>query len=281
MNPTIGIMQGRLSPPVGGRIQAFPAAHWREEFDIAARLGLDSIEWILESPLEENPLWQPAGVRELRRVIEATGVAIRFICADYFMEAPFVRMDGATRRRNQEVLRRAIDHAAALGAAGLEIPCVDASAIRSEAEEAELADALAPGLDAAQAAGVALGLETSLPPERFAALLARIGHPAVRANYDSGNSASLGYDPRAEFAAYGRLINNVHIKDRRLHGTTVPLGEGDTDIPLVLRLLAEVGYTGTLILQAARGADDVAVARGYKAQVEGWLRELAGTGGPS
>lgn len=275
MNPTIGIMQGRLSPPVGGRIQAFPAAHWREEFTTAAALGFDSIEWILESPLDENPFWRPEGLRELRAVCAATGVRVRFVCADYFMEAPFVRMDGGTLRRNREVLRRAIDHAAELGAEGIEIPCVDASAIHAEAEEVELAEALAPCLEAAQAARVAIGLETSLPPDRFRALLARIGHPAVRANYDSGNSASLGYDPREEFAAYGPLINNVHIKDRRLHGTTVPLGQGDTDIPLVLRLLAAAGYPGTLILQAARGADDVAAARGYKAQLEAWLRTLA------
>ena len=32
MLPSIGIMQGRLVPPVKGRIQAFPSERWRDEF---------------------------------------------------------------------------------------------------------------------------------------------------------------------------------------------------------------------------------------------------------
>ena len=44
----IGIMQGRLLPPVGEHIQAFPAKSWREEFAIARECGLGMIEWIFE-----------------------------------------------------------------------------------------------------------------------------------------------------------------------------------------------------------------------------------------
>ena len=36
----------------------------------------------------------------------------------------------------------------------------------------------------------------------------------IKVNYDSGNSASLGYDPTDEFAAYGERVGSVHIKDR-------------------------------------------------------------------
>ena len=35
-------------------------------------------------------------------------------------------------------------------------------------------------------------------------------------NYDTGNSASLGYDPSEEISVYGHRIINVHIKDRKL-----------------------------------------------------------------
>ena len=44
----IGFMQGRLSPQVGDRIQAFPRDHWREEFPIAERLGFPLMEWTLD-----------------------------------------------------------------------------------------------------------------------------------------------------------------------------------------------------------------------------------------
>ena len=75
----VGIMQGRLCPMVGGRIQAFPAAEWREEFGRAAAIGLSSIEWIFETPMEENPLWSDSGVEEILRLKDSTGVGVSFV----------------------------------------------------------------------------------------------------------------------------------------------------------------------------------------------------------
>jgi L-ribulose-5-phosphate 3-epimerase len=274
MNFPIGIMQGRLSPPVNGRIQAFPLTHWREEFVHAARLGFSSIEWIFESPVDSNPIWQDRGRAELCTVSRQSGVRVPFVCADYFMEVPLVRMSAAVLDSNRRVLAALIEYAAALHVRGIEIPCVDASAIRSAAEEDELIFALAPLLDLAREKGVELGLETSLPPERFRALLKRIGHPAIKANYDSGNSASLGYDPGEEIGAYGSWINNVHIKDRMLGGGTVPLGTGHADIPRLLALLNGIGYQGEFILQAARGTDDCGTAQRYKAQLADWAETV-------
>ena len=50
-------LQGRLSPVVDGKIQAFPWAHWRDEFPEAARLSLKLLEWTLDHDrLSENPL---------------------------------------------------------------------------------------------------------------------------------------------------------------------------------------------------------------------------------
>ncbi len=44
--PRIGIMQGRLVPPINNRIQCFPRDNWRIEFEYAAKAHLDCIEWI-------------------------------------------------------------------------------------------------------------------------------------------------------------------------------------------------------------------------------------------
>jgi hexulose-6-phosphate isomerase len=100
--------------------------------------------------------------------------------------------------------------------------------------------------------GVELHLETSLPPERFRELLARLDPQAVKVNYDIGNSAALGYDPDAEFAAYGERIGSVHVKDRMLHGSTVPLGHGHADFSACFSALRRIGYQGDFILQVAR-----------------------------
>lgn len=267
----IGIMQGRLSPPTGRRIQAFPGNGWQKEFFNAGELGLASIEWILESPLDENPLWTIDGINRIREQIDESGVRVDFVCADYFMESPMVRMSPGDSERNQSVLNLLIERAAALGVRGVEIPFVDASAIYSVAEEDELCRALESPLELAQRMNVTIGLETSLAPDRFEQLLRRINHPALRANYDIGNSASLGYDPGEEITAYGRWINNVHIKDRVRGGGTVKLGTGDADLPRVFKLLQDMDYSGSYTLQAARGADEITTVREYVRQVNLWI----------
>ena len=42
-----------------------------------------------------------------------------------------------------------------------------------------------------------------------------IGSEHVGVNYDTGNSASLGYDFEDEMNAYCKYILNIHVKDRK------------------------------------------------------------------
>ena len=42
----IGVMQGRLLPKYQGRYQAHPIGYWEDEFEIAASIGIDLIEFI-------------------------------------------------------------------------------------------------------------------------------------------------------------------------------------------------------------------------------------------
>ena len=50
---SFGVMQGRLSKQTGLGYQAFPMENWKNEFQIAEKLGLQHIEWIFDkhSPL--------------------------------------------------------------------------------------------------------------------------------------------------------------------------------------------------------------------------------------
>ena len=76
-----------------------------------------------------------------------------------------------------------------------------------------------------------------------------------------------------EIKAYGRRILNVHIKDRILHGTTVPLGQGNADIPKVLKELDSIGYNGNFILQTARAVDEnhTTILSQYRDQFIKWM----------
>jgi hexulose-6-phosphate isomerase len=160
----------------------------------------------------------------------------------------------------------------------IDVPFVDGSAIRNEDELAETADAILALADHAQACGVGVCLETSLEPFAFRRLLERIAHPAVRANYDMGNSAALGYHSRTEIETLGPWLATVHVKDRLRGGGSVPLGTGAADLPTVFAGLHRVGYAGPLILQTARGGDELENARANLARVQGWLAQaLAGS----
>jgi L-ribulose-5-phosphate 3-epimerase len=269
----IGIMQGRLTAPVDGRIQAFPADHWREEFRLAHEAGVSSIEWIYEAPARDrNPLCTDEGVHELRTLASRHHVAVRSVCADYFMQHTLVRADGADLDARLEHLRWLITRCRSAGIERIVLPFVDASEVRTPQEESALVDVLAAVEPDASAANVELHLEMSFAPVQFAAFLARVPG-AVRVNYDSGNSAALGYNPREEFAAYGRCIGSVHVKDRVRGGTTVPLGRGDADLPAVFAGLKDLDYRGDIILQVARGETgrEVEWARHHREFVEAAL----------
>ncbi len=252
----LGIMQGRLGPPESGRFQSFPRERWRDEFPIAARAGLETIEWIYDAYGEDvNPLSTDNGRAELLRLTELHGVLVQSVCADWFMDYPLVAVDGPTRTMRWQRLGWLMDVCAPLGITRIVVPFVDASAIRGSDDVRAVAEGLnglAPLIDQT---GVELHLETALAPGEFAALLGSVDHPGVRVNYDSGNSASLGYRPADEFAAYGPRVGSVHIKDRRFGGGTVPLGQGDTDFDSLFEALAENAYRGDFILQVARGED--------------------------
>jgi hexulose-6-phosphate isomerase len=251
--PSFAIMQGRLVPPEGGRFQSFPCKRWRDEFVLAAQAHLNAIEWIFDLFGEDsNPLISDTGIAEILALSQQSGIAVRSLCADYFMDRPFLRTTESERRQLIQKMEWLLSRCKLLGIGHIVIPFVDNSRIENRDDEAEVISVLRTILPSAEINGVELHLETCLGPDAFAGLLERCPHPLVRANYDSGNSASLGYRVNEEFAAYGHRIGSVHIKDRRLGGATVPLGTGDADLSGLFRGLVALNYSGDYVLQIAR-----------------------------
>ena len=250
MTNQFGIMQGRLLPPQEGKLQCFPRSGWEREFDLAAEVPLDYIEWIFDTHgLEINPLRSKDGVADLQARVARTGVKIKSVCADYFMDFPLARC-----AESLSVLWDLLDHCKVLGVTRVVLPFVDNSAITPE-EFDNVTDILKRAADRASRLGVELHLETSLHPGRFAELLSDLPTSTVKVNYDSGNSASLGYAPEEEFACIGPRIGSVHIKDRILNGGTVPLGSGNADFDAVFNQLRNIEYEGDFTLQVARDSD--------------------------
>jgi hexulose-6-phosphate isomerase len=146
-----------------------------------------------------------------------------------------------------------------IGASRLVLPFVDASSMQAEDEKNIVIQILQRALPLSEEVGVEIHLETDFGPADFASFLARIPHPSIKVNYDTGNSSGLGYVASEEFAAYGDRIGSIHIKDRlRLPNGKVasqPLGQGSADFDEVFACIRKIGYRGGFTLQVARDAD--------------------------
>ena len=264
----IGIMQGRLLPPQGGRFQCFPVERWGEEFASASVAGLDTIEWIYDlQGADANPIGTANGIAEMRALSNQHGIAVVSVCADYFMDRPLVTASEVELGELVAHLHWLIMQCHSAGIVRMTLPFVDSSRIDTPDQLERVIEVLRRVLPCAADVGLELHLEASLAPKEFATLLRRLPDPMLKVTYDSGNSASLGYDVRQEIAAYGQQIGSVHIKDRISGGATVPLGGGGADIAGLLACLAEINYSGDYVLQVARGVpgDEVAWAQQNRA----------------
>ena len=255
VNP-IGIMQGRLTNRYKGRYQAYPADSWEEEFYIAKDMGFECIEFIFDyENLEHHPLMTLDGRKKIKGLIKTTGVKVYSICADYFMKFPLFVDNETSRQGNVETLINLIKNTSLIGGMDITIPCVDESALKNKNDIDILKMSLNKCLKTAEEYGVNLNLETDLPPKEFHRLLDYINHPRIKVNYDTGNSASAGYDPVEELSAYGEHVSVLHIKDRLLNGGSVQLGTGQADFEKIFRKLKKRDFGGVIIMQAARAAE--------------------------
>ena len=267
-------MQGRLSPPVDGRIQSFPWQRWRDEFEIAARAGFSLMEWTLDlDGLYENPIMRPGGQAEIRQLCETSGISVPSLTGDFFMQAPFFKRSGPLRRKLLVDLQAVLEALVAIGVRFVVLPLVDDGSIETEGQADGLVRDLTVLMRPWRGADLRILFESDFPPDRLAPFIGRFPADQFGVNLDIGNSASLGFDPCAEIATLGSLIFNVHIKDRILGSSTVPLGEGQADFPSAFAALKSIGYAGAFILQTARATDgnDLGALLRYRASAAAWI----------
>jgi L-ribulose-5-phosphate 3-epimerase len=252
----IGFMQGRLSSMVNGRIQCFPWHSWQQEFAIGSRHGFHMFEWTLDQDrLYENPLLTAAGQAEIRELCQTHGFTIPSLTGDCFMQAPFWKAEGGQRADLQRDFVEIGKACVAVGISMMVVPLVDNGRLDNPDQEEVLVAFLKEQSEFLARHRLKVVFECDFEPSELARFIARLDPTLFGINYDIGNSAALGFDPACEFAAYGERVINVHIKDRVLGGTTVPLGTGNADFDTVFAALAQLRYSGNYILQTARAAD--------------------------
>ena len=90
MISNLGIMQGRLSKPLNGKIQSFPKYSWKKEFNLANKLSFKFLEWTLDyEDLDKNPLMMQEIHPKIKALSKKYNIKIKSITGDCFMQKPF------------------------------------------------------------------------------------------------------------------------------------------------------------------------------------------------
>ena len=255
-------MQGRLLPKYKGRYQAHPVGYWEKEFLIASQLDLKCIEFIFDyDDFDINPLWSKEGRKNISNISTQTGVKVYSVCADFFMECPLHSPIKENRNFAQNILLGLIRKCDELSISDIVIPCVDHSSLKTECSLEIFKTQMMYLIPVAEKFDINLSLETDLPPSSFAKLLKDLNSKNVTVNYDIGNSASLGYDFRVELQSYGKRISDLHIKDRKLNGPSVYLGQGNAKIVEFFKEFQKYDFKGPTIMQLFRDDEGVTILK--------------------
>ncbi len=175
------------------------------------------------------------------------------------MESPLHSENPSKSIESGKILTSLINNANKLGVKDIVIPCVDQSSMKTQDELDRFINNVKPIIEIAEEREINLALETDLPPNIFSDLLNAFSSKFITVNYDIGNSAALGYDPRDELDAYGQMISDIHIKDRLFGGGSVFLGQGDADFDSFFKRLKDFDYQGPFIMQAYRDDEGIEI----------------------
>ena len=258
----IGIMQGRLTPMVAGKIQSFPEKFWKAEFFIAQALGFTSIEWTLD---RENILQNPffTAPKEINHLIAMTDVLVPSLTYDAAMQKPLV-LKGVIVNDEVELLFKVLTQAKKMGLGLLVLPLVDQSSV-DDCDYPLYVDLLKEMSERCLSEGLKIAVESDFPPPKLEMFMRDVGSSFVGVNYDIGNSSSLGFDFNEEMALIGPDILNIHVKDRPLNGATCAFGRGTPGLEDKLSYLSKFFLARNMIIQGARSrtGDDIGVAVDY------------------
>ncbi|MFB7707690.1 sugar phosphate isomerase/epimerase family protein [Streptomyces sp. NPDC056105] len=236
---------------------------------VLADLGYDGVGLTLDH-MHLDPLVPdlPTRTRQVARVLDRHGLSVtvetgaRYVLDPRRKHGPsLLDPDPDARASRTRLLIRAVQVAADLGAHA--VHCF--SGITPDGTDdgtawKRLADALAPVLDAASAAGVPLAIEPE--PGHLLATLADFhylreefgGPEALGLTLDIGHCQCLEPLPPADCVREAApWLKHVQIEDmRRGVHEHLPFGDGEIDFPPVLEALESTGYQGLAVVELPR-----------------------------
>ena len=194
----LGVMQGRLSPPIDGAIQEFPIEQWGNELYLAYKLGL-VIEWIVTSnKYKSNPLF----TRNLH------GQPIHSVCVDALITPNIATaMDILVEKCAKYTKKQGISH--------LTLPFLEYASL-TDSRNVDAYFTYMPTIFK-KYPNLIFSLETDL---EIGVLEKFMDFPNVGFTYDTGNVMGYGFD-HTQFVEHPKLTN-VHLKAKNSDGRSVP-----------------------------------------------------------
>ncbi|MFC9493046.1 sugar phosphate isomerase/epimerase family protein [Streptomyces sp. NPDC056982] len=236
---------------------------------VLADLGYDGVGLTLDH-MHLDPLVPdlPTRTRQVARVLDRHGLSVtvetgaRYVLDPRRKHGPsLLDPDPDARAARTRLLIRAVQVAADLGAHAVHcFSGVTPDGADDGTAWKRLADALAPVLDAASAAGVPLAIEPE--PGHLLATLADFhylreefgGPEALGLTLDIGHCQCLEPMPPADCVREAApWLKHVQIEDmRRGVHEHLPFGDGEIDFPPVLEALEATGYQGLTVVELPR-----------------------------
>ncbi len=246
----IGFMQGRLVPSEKkNRIQYFPEKNWKKEILLAKKNNYKIMEWTVNiENINKNPIFQANKIDNLKIYLGKYNIKVASVTCDFFMQRPFFK--NKKNRYILEYLEKLIINGQKIGIKYFIIPLVDQSSIKNKTQENLLIRGIK-NFERLLGKKSKILFEIDYKPLSVARFIKKLKSSKYGINYDTGNSAGLGFSFSNE-KKYFKFVKNIHLKDKELNGKTIRLGNGNFKFRSFFSYLKKVNYKGNLILQTAR-----------------------------
>ena len=160
-------MQGRLSPSLMGKQQYFPSETWEMEYGLAAELGFDSIEWVVDlDSFDHNPIFDKTGRQRIKTLQSRFDVSNLTVCADILKEKSLITDNSKLSVSAVDTLERLIFSSTEIGAKCLIVPLIEENSLnvlKRQIHTDQWSEVLKPILDIAKKQNIKLAIESDLP----------------------------------------------------------------------------------------------------------------------
>src|SRR5947209_3511328 len=184
-------------------------------FETAARLGFDGVEldWSAVEDVRGEGKFGPAQRAALKERARRAGVEIPSVAAHFLNRGGLGSAVTAVQATGLDAVRTGIALCADLGARVLLVPFFGPGELKGGSDVQQLSRHLKTLAPEAEAQGVRLGIESTLPARDAAALIDTVGSAWVGSYWDMGNAMWLGFEDVEEIETLGERIVAVHAKE--------------------------------------------------------------------